>query len=111
LGHLDAATRPDAWWLQHVHPNNQIVMNGSAKVLGVVKQALTEVAVAALETPTGRAPSWLTPVVVRNAAGGFDLYPHSLYWGTRRMVERLTRDRIRMRQAVALFATMKTPTP
>jgi hypothetical protein len=71
------------------HPNKRGIMNASAKVLGVVKHALTEAAVAALETPTGRAPSWLTPAVVRNAAGGFDLYPHSLYWGTRRMVERL----------------------
>jgi hypothetical protein len=86
-------------------------MDASAKALGVVKQALTEKAVAALEAPTGRAPSWLTPVVVRNAAGGFDLYPHSLYWGTRRMVERLTRDRTRMQQTVALFATMTTPAP
>ena len=83
----------------------------NAKVLGVVKQALTEQAIAALETPSGRAPSWLTPVVVRNAAGGFDLYPHSLYWGTRRMVEALTRDRTRMQQTVALFATMRTPGP
>ena len=93
------------------HPNKRIIMDGSAKVLGVVKQALTEEAVAALEVSTGRAPSWLTPVVVRNAAGGFDLYPHSLYWGTRRMVEKLTRDRTRMQQAVALFATLRTPTP
>ena len=31
------------------------------RVLGVVKQALTEQAIAALETPSGRAPSWLTP--------------------------------------------------
>jgi hypothetical protein len=52
------------------HPNKRIIMDGSAKVLGVVKQALTEKAVAALEASTGRAPSWLTPVVVRNAAGG-----------------------------------------
>lgn len=93
------------------HPNKRVIMDGSAKVLGVVKQALTEEAVAELETSTSRAPSWLTPVVVRNAAGGFDLYPHSLYWGTRRMVERLTRDRARMRQTVALFATMRTPIP
>ena len=91
------------------HPNKRVIVDGSATVLGVVKQALTEEAVAALETPTGPAPSWLTPVVVRNAAGGFDLYPHSLYWGTRRMVERLTRDRARMQQALALFATMRTP--
>ena len=93
------------------HPNKRVIMDGSAKVFGVVKQALTEEAVAELETPTGRAPSWLTPIVVRNAAGGFDLYPHSLYWGTRRMVERLTRDRARMRQTVALFATMRTLVP
>jgi hypothetical protein len=93
------------------HPNKRVIMEASAKVLGVVKQALTEEAVAALEVSTGRAPSWLTPVVVRNAAGGFDLYPHSLYWGTRRMVEKLTRDRARMRQTVALFATMATPAP
>jgi hypothetical protein len=93
------------------HPNKRIIMDGNAKVLGVVKQALTEEAVAALEVSTGRAPSWLTPVVVRNAAGGFDLYPHSLYWGTRRMVEKLTRDRARMRQTVALFATMRTAVP
>jgi hypothetical protein len=50
-------------------------MDGSAKVVGVVQQALTEEAVAALEASTGRAPSWLAPVVVRNAAGGFDLIP------------------------------------
>ena len=31
--------------------------------------------------------------------------------GTRRMVERLTRDRARMRQTVALFASMRTPVP
>jgi len=93
------------------HPNKRVIMDGSARVLGVVKQALTEEAVATLEAPSGRAPSWLTPVVVRNAAGGFDLYPHSLYWGTRRMVERLTRDRTRMQQAIALFATMTTPAP
>jgi hypothetical protein len=93
------------------HPNKRIIMDGGAKVLGVVKQALTEEAVAALEASTGKAPSWLTPVVVRNAAGGFDLYPHSLYWGTRRMVERLAGDRTRMQQTVALFATMTTPAP
>jgi len=86
-------------------------MDRREKVLGVVKRALTEQALAELETPTGPAPSWLTPAVVRNAAGGFDLYPHSLYWGTRRMVEKLTRDRVRMRQTVALFATMLTPAP
>ena len=40
---------------------------------------------------------------------GIDLYPHSLYWGTRRMVEKLTCDRARMRQTVALFAAMRTP--
>jgi hypothetical protein len=38
-------------------------------------------------------------------------YPHSLSWGTRRMVEKLTRDRARMRQTVALFTTMRTPVP
>ena len=53
----------------------------------------------------------LTKPLRRNAAGGFDLYPHSLYWGTRRMVEALTRDRTCMQQAVALFATMKSPAP
>ena len=57
-------------------------MDGNARVLGVVKRALTEQAIAALETPSGRAPSWLTPVVTRNSVGGLDLYPHSLYWGT-----------------------------
>lgn len=93
------------------HPNKRIIMDGNAKVLGVVKQALTEQAIGELETPSGRAPSWLTPAVVLNASGGFDLYPHSLYWGTRRMVEALTRDRTRMRQTVALFATMRTPGP
>jgi hypothetical protein len=93
------------------HQNKRVIMDGSAKVFGVVKQALTEEAVAALETPTGRAPSWFTPVVMRNSAGGLDLYPHSLYWGTRRMVEKLTRDRARMRQTAALFATMTPPAP
>ncbi len=93
------------------HPNKRIIMDASAKAFGVVKQALTEEAVAALEVSTGRPPSWLPPVVVRNAAGGFDIYPHSLYWGTRRMVEALTRDRTRMQQAVALFATMKPQAP
>lgn len=92
-------------------PNRRVIMDRGAKVLGVVKQALTEQAVDALEVPTGPAPSWLTPVVVRNSAGGFDLYPHSFYWGTRRMVERLTRDRVRMQQTIALFATMTTPVP
>ena len=102
---LDPTTNPKLTELTRAFKEND------GEVLGVVKQALTEPAVAALETPTGRAPSWLTPAVVRNASGGFDLYPHSLYWGTRRMVERLTRDRTRMQQAVALFATMTTPAP
>jgi len=93
------------------YPNKRIIMDGNARVLGVVKQALTEQAIAALETSSGRAPAWLTPVVVRNSAGGLDLYPHSLYWGTRRMVEKLTRDRARMRQTAALFATMGTAVP
>jgi hypothetical protein len=57
-------------------PHGRIILDGSAKVVGVVTQALTEEAVAALEVSTGRAPSWLTPVVVRNAAGGFDLTAH-----------------------------------
>jgi hypothetical protein len=91
------------------HPNKRITMDGNARVLGVVKQALSELAIATLETPSGRAPSWLTPVVMRNSSGGLDLYPHSLYWGTRRMVEKLTRDSARMRQTVELFATMTTP--
>ena len=30
-------------------------------------------------------------------------------WGKRRMVERLTRDRARMQQTVAVFATIRTP--
>ena len=93
------------------YPNKRIIMDGNARVLGVVKQALTEQALAALELPSGQAPTWLTPVVMRNSAGGLDLYPHSLYWGTRRMVEKLTRDRARMQQTVALFATMKTAVP
>lgn len=91
------------------HPNKRVIVDPSSTVLGVVKQALTEEALAALERPTGPAPSWLTPAVVRNAAGGLDLYPHSLYWGTRRMVEKLTRDPARMRQTLDLFATMRTP--
>ena len=36
--------------------NKRIIMDGSAKVLGVVKRALTEDAVEALEAPTGPAP-------------------------------------------------------
>jgi hypothetical protein len=91
------------------YPNKRIIIDGNPRVLGVVKQALTEQAIAALETPSGRAPSWLAPVVMRNSAGGMDLYPHSLYWGTRRMVEKLARDRARMRRTVALFATMTPP--
>lgn len=93
------------------HPDKRVIMNANARVLGVVKQALTEQAITALETPSGPAPSWLTPAVVRNSAGGLDLYPHSLYWGTRRMVEKLARDRVRMRQTVALFATLNAPVP
>ena len=92
-------------------PDKRVIMDGTAKVIAIAKQALTEDAVAALEAPTGPAPSWLTPVVVRNAAGGFDLFPHSLYWGTRRMVESLTGDPTRMEQTLALFATMPTPLP
>lgn len=93
------------------HPNKRIIMDGNARVLGVVKQALTEQAIAILETPSGRAPSWLTPVITRNSAAGLDVYPHSLHWGTRRMVEKLTRDSARMQQTVALFATMKAAAP
>lgn len=86
-------------------------MDGNARVLGVVKQALTEQGLAALETPAGRAPTWLTPVVMRNFRRRPGPVPHPLYWGTRRMVETLTRDRARMRQTVALFATMTPPVP
>ena len=82
-----------------------------ARLLAPGKQALTEQAIAILQSPSGRAPSWLTPVITRNSAGGLDVYPHSLYWGTRRMVEKLTRDSARMQQTVALFATMKAAAP
>lgn len=91
------------------YPHKRVIMDAIARILGVVKQTLTEQAIAALETPSGPAPLWLTPAVVRNSAGGLDLYPHSLYWGTRRMVEKLTRDRVRMRETVALFATLTRP--
>jgi len=37
------------------------------------------------------------------------VYPHSLYWGTRRLVEKLLADPERMDQTVAFFATMQPP--
>jgi hypothetical protein len=37
--------------------------------------------------------------------------PALSYWVTRRMVEKLTGDRARMRQTVALFTTMRTAVP
>jgi len=89
--------------------NRRIIMDVNAKLLGVVKRSLTEEAIEALEEPRGQPPAWLTPVVAQNAAGGRDVYPHSLYWGTRRLVEKLLADPERMQRTVAFFATMETP--
>jgi hypothetical protein len=86
-------------------------MDVNAKLLGVVKRSLTEEAIEALEEPRGQPPAWLTPVVAQNAAGGLDVYPHSLYWGTRRLVEKLLTDPERMHRTVAFFATLETPSP
>jgi hypothetical protein len=60
----------------------------------------------ALEQPDGPAPNWLTPVVTTNSVGGVDLYPHSLYWGTRRTLESLFRDRVLMKQTLNWFAPL-----
>jgi hypothetical protein len=83
-----------------------IVVDTRVRPLAVIKRALTEDAVMALEQPDGPPPSWLTPVVVGNRGGGLDIYPHSLYWGTRRMLERLFRDTALMQQTVEWFAPL-----
>ena len=64
-------------------PARRIVVDTAEKPLGVIKQALTEEAVVALERRDGPAPNWLTPVITSNSGGGVDLYPHSLYLGER----------------------------
>jgi hypothetical protein len=84
----------------------RVVVDTQEKPLGVIKQALTEEAVVALEQPDGPAPDWLTPVVTSNSGGGVDLYPHSLYWGTRRTLESLFSDRELMQQTVTWFAPL-----
>jgi hypothetical protein len=89
----------------------RIVVDTREKPLGVIKQALTEEAVVVLEQSDGPAPSWLTPVVTSNSADGVDLYPHSLYWGTRRMFESLFRDGALMQQTVDWFAPLADGTP
>lgn len=87
-------------------PARRIVVDTQEKPLGVMKHALTEEAVVALERPDAPAPAWLTPVVTSNSGGGVDLYPHSLYWGTRRTLESLFSDRALMQQTVEWFAPL-----
>jgi hypothetical protein len=84
-------------------PSQTILVDTHLRPFGVIKRALTEDAVMALEQPDGPPPSWLTPVVTSNSGGGLDIYPHSLYWGTRRMLEQLFRDAALMRQTVIWF--------
>jgi len=91
------------------NPNKRIIIDLNAKRLGVVKSSLTEAAIEALEEPRGQPPSWLTPVIAQNPRGGLDVYPHSLYWGARRLVEKLLADPERMDRTVAFFATMQPP--
>jgi hypothetical protein len=91
--------------------NRRVIIDVNAKLLGVVKKSLTEEAIEVLEEPGGQPPSWLTPVVAQNARGGLDVYPHSLYWGARRLVEKLLADPERMDRTVAFFATMEPPPP
>ncbi len=87
-------------------PTRRIVVDTHEKPLGVIKQALTEEAIVALERPDGPAPNWLTPVITSNSGGGVDLYPHFLYWGTRRTLESLFSDRALMQQTVEWFAPL-----
>ena len=85
-------------------------MDGTAKVIAIAKQALTEDAVAALEAPTGPAPYGSCPLLFAMPPEAL-MFSAFLYWGTRRMVESLTGDPTRMEQTLALFATMPTPLP
>ena len=87
-------------------PARRIVVDTQERPLGVIKRALTEEAVVALERPDEPAPEWLTPVVTSNVGGGVDLYPHSLYWGTRRTLESLFSDRALMQKTVEWFAPL-----
>ena len=59
-----------------------------------------------LEAPDGLPPSWLTPVVTPNVGGGLDIYPHALYWGTRRMLERLFQEPELMQESVKWFTPL-----
>jgi hypothetical protein len=83
-----------------------ILVDTGVRPLGVIKRALTEDAIMALEQAEGHPPAWLTPVVTENSGGGLDLYPHSLYWGTRRMLERLFREPTFMQQTVKWFSPL-----
>lgn len=86
--------------------DQRILVDTRGVSLGVIKQALREEAVMALEAPDGPAPTWLTPVVTANTDGGVDIYPHSLYWGTRRLLERLFREPELMQGTVEWFAPL-----
>lgn len=86
---------------------HQLILVDTRRVpLGVIKQALTEDAVMSLEAPNGPPPTWLTPVVTPNGGGGLDIYPHSLYWGTRRMLERLFQEPELMQETVNWFTPL-----
>jgi hypothetical protein len=86
--------------------DQRILVDTRGVPLGVIKRALTEDAVMALEAPDGPPPAWLTPAVTANSGGGTDIYPHSLYWGTRRLLERLFREPELMRGTVEWFAPL-----
>lgn len=75
-----------------------VVARQSPTAVAVAKQPLREFAVQALER-TGPPPPWLTPTLVASS-GCLTLYPHALYRGTRRMLERLTSDAQRMSAAL-----------
>lgn len=86
--------------------DQRVLVDTRGLPLGVIKQALTEEAVMALEAPDGPPPMWLTPIVTANSGGGMDIYPHSLYWGSRRLLERLFREPELMQGTVEWFAPL-----
>lgn len=86
--------------------SQRILVDTRRRPLGVIKPRRTEEQIVLLEQPEGRPPSWLSAVVTPNNGGGMDIYPDSLYWGTRRLLERLFRKRDLMQGTVNWFAPL-----
>lgn len=86
--------------------SQQILVETRRKPLGVIKPRRTEEQIVILERPEGPPPSWLSAIVTPNSGGGMDVYPDSMYWGTRRLFERLFRQPDFMQGTADWFAPL-----